>query len=62
MKELSLLYTKNVHFTFNKGIYQESDSVAMGSPLGLVIVGIYMVELEKSLIPTLMERIYKRYS
>ena len=58
MKELLLLCTKNVHFTFNSEIYQESDGVAMGSPLGLVIAGIFMVELEKSLISTLMEHMF----
>ena len=54
-KELLLLCTKNVHFTFNNKIYQQCDGVAMGSPLGPVIAGIFMVELEKSLIPTLIE-------
>ena len=58
MKELLLLCTKNVHFTFNSEIYQESDGVAMGSPLRLVIAGIFMVELEKSLISTLMEHMF----
>ena len=35
----------------------------MGSPLGPVITGIFMVELEKSLIPNLMEHMspWKRY-
>ena len=55
MKELLLLCTKNIHFTFNNEIYQQCDGVAMGSPLGPVIAGTFMVELEKSLIPTLME-------
>ena len=58
MKELLLLCTKNVHFTINSEIYQESDGVAMGSPLGLVIAGLFMVELEKSLISTLMEHMF----
>ena len=30
MKELLLLCTKNLHFTFNNEIYQQCDSVAMG--------------------------------
>ena len=55
MKELLLLCTKNAHFTFNNEIYQPYDGVAMGSPLGPKIAGIFMVELEKSLIPNLME-------
>ena len=63
MKELLLLCTKNVHFTFNNEIYQQCDGVAMGSPLGPVIAGIFMVELEKLLIPALMEHMspWKRY-
>ena len=63
MKELLLLCTKNAHFTFNNEIYQQCDGVAMGSPLGPVIAGIFMVELEKSLIPNLMEHMspWKRY-
>ena len=55
MKELLLLCTKNVHFTFNNKIYQQCDGVAMWSLLGPVITRIFMVELEKSLIPALME-------
>ena len=47
MKELLLLCTKNAHFTFNNEIYQQCDGVAMGPPLGPVITGIFMVELEK---------------
>ena len=63
MKELLLLCTKNVHFTFNNEIYQQCDGVAMGSPLGPVIAGIFMVELKKLLIPALMEHMspWKRY-
>ena len=63
MKELLLLCTKNAYFTFNDKIYHQCDGEVMGSPLGPVIAGIYMVELEKSLIPNLMEHIspWKRY-
>ena len=47
MKELSLLCTKNVHFSFNNKLYQQLDGVAMGSPSpSSVIAGIFMVELE----------------
>ena len=55
MKELLLLWTKNAHFTLNNEIYQPCDGVAMGSPLGKATAGIFMVELEKSLIPNLMK-------
>ena len=60
MKEIFLLRTKNAHFTFNSEIYKQCDGVAMGSPLGLVIARIFMVELEKSLIPNLMEHMSPR--
>ena len=32
MKQLLLLCTKEVHFAYNNGIYQQNDGVAMGSP------------------------------
>ena len=50
MKELLLLCTKEVHFTYRNGIYQQNDGVAMESPLGPVLAGIFMVELETSVI------------
>ena len=64
MKELLLLCTKNVHITLNNDIYQQCDGVAMASPLGPVIPGIFMVELERTLIPRLTEymTLWKRYA
>ena len=63
MKELLLLCTKNVHFTFNNDIYQQCDGVAMGSPLGPVVARIFMVVLERTLLPRLREYMtpWKRY-
>lgn len=63
MKELLLLCTKNVHFSFDNEIYQQCDGVAMGSPLGPVIAGIFMVELERTLLPRLLTYMtpWKRY-
>ena len=63
MKELLLLCTKNVHFTFNNEICQQCDGLAMRSTLGLVIAGIFMVELEKPLTPTLLQHMspWKQY-
>ena len=53
MKELLILCTKNVHFTFNNESYVQVDGVAMGSPVGPVLANIFMVELETSVIPNL---------
>ena len=63
MKELLLLCTKEVHLAYSNGIYQQNDDVAMGSPLGPVLAGIFMVELETSIIPTLGRSLlkWKRY-
>ena len=53
MKELLLLCTKNVHFTFNGQIYIQVDGVAMGSPPAPLLADIFMIELERLLIPNL---------
>ena len=49
MKELLLFCTKKVHFTFNGKVYMQVDGVAMGSPLGPVLVDIFLIELEKTI-------------
>ena len=51
--EALLLCTKNLHFTFRGVVYLQTDRVAMGSPLGQVMAGILMVDLERSLLPLL---------
>ena len=53
MKKLLTLCTKNVQFTFDNQVYQQNDGLAMGSPSGPVLTGIFMVELENWIIPTL---------
>ena len=53
MKQLVMLCAKNVHFTYDNKVYQQNDGVAMGSPLGPVLSGIFMVELENRLVLTL---------
>ena len=53
MKEMLLLCTKNVHFSYNHDIYIQRDGVAMGSPLGPLLAGIFMVNLERSSVPQL---------
>ena len=57
IKEMLTLCTKNVHFTYNRKIFVQSDGVAMGSPLGSVLAEIFITELEKTLLPD----IYIRY-
>ena len=52
-----MLCTKNVHFTYDNKVDQQNDGVAMGSTLGPVFSGIFMVELENSLVPTLTESV-----
>ena len=42
--------------TFDGNIYVRNDGVAMGSPLGPVLANIFMLELERSVIPTLMDK------
>ena len=63
MKELILLCTKGVHFFFDGKTYVQTNGAAMGSPLGPVLSGIFMVELENNLIHTLSEHLacWKRY-
>ena len=63
LKELLIVCTKNVHFTFGGKTFVQSDGVAMGSPLGQMLADIFMVELENTLVPTLTDYIkfWKRY-
>ena len=63
MKELILLCTKGVHFTFDGKTYVQTNGVAMGSPLGPVLSGMFMDKLENNLVDTLSEHIacWKRY-
>ena len=63
MKELLLLCTREVHFTYSNEIYQQNDGVAMRSRVGPILAGIFMLELETSIIPTLGRPLlkWKRY-
>ena len=63
MRDLLLLCTKNVHFSYIGDIYTPAGGVAIGSPLGPVLAGIFMVELERTILPTLRECMspWKRY-
>ena len=59
MKEMIILCTKNVYFTFESRTYVQTDVVAMGSPRGSVLAGTFTTELENSLLPNL--KLYKIY-
>ena len=63
MKELLYLCAKNVHFSFDNNIYIQSDGAAMGSPLGPILANVFMVELQRSVIPGLANKLnnWKRY-
>ena len=63
MKNLLLLCSKNVHFTFENNIYKQKDEVAMGSPIGPVLAGVFMVNLERTLLPKLEKfmKTWKRF-
>ena len=57
MKELLLLCTKEVPFSFNGEIYMQIDGVMMGSPLGPLFANIFMCELENHVIPRLAHKL-----
>ena len=57
MKELLYLCTKNVHFSFNNEIYMQNDGEVMDSPLEPVLANIFMVELERTAIQSLSDKI-----
>ena len=63
MKELIKLCTKDVLFNFNGTTYVQKDRVAMGSLLAPVLAGIFMVELERAVIPKLSQHLqfWKHY-
>ena len=53
LKELLFLWTKHVHFKFNDEIYNQSDGVAKGLPLGPLFANIFMISLEENILPNL---------
>ena len=63
MKEMLLLCTKKVHFSYNQDIYIQKNGVSMGSPLDPVLAGIFLVNLERSLVPKLnvYHNFWRRY-
>ena len=63
MRDLLFLYTKNEHFSYSWDVYTQADGVAKGSLLDPVLAGIFMIELEGTILPTLREHMspWKRY-
>ena len=63
MRELILLCTKNVYFTFNGETFIKVDGVAIGSPLAPILANIFMAELQRNLIPILKDHLscWRRY-
>ena len=54
--------TTNQLFQFNGQLYQQTDAVAMGSPLGPLMANVFMCHLEETLThDDLMPQLYKRY-
>ena len=54
--------TTNQLFQFNGQLYQQTDGVAMGSPLGPLMANVFMCHLEEKLTRDgLMPQLYTRY-
>ena len=64
LKQLLILCTKNVCFTFSGKTFVQFESVTMELPLRAVLPDIFMVELENTLVPTLTEyiKLWKGYA
>ena len=63
IKEMLVLCTKNVHFTFNEEVCKQTDGVAIGWQLGPALADIFMVELESKIVPVLQQNLnfWKQY-
>ena len=62
LRQLLLLCTKNVQFTFNGQIFRQVDGVAMGSPLGPILADIFLSSLENKLDGVIQDTyLYVRY-
>ena len=53
------LSTKHVHFSYSGKIYVQVEGVARVSPLGLVLANIFIIELEITLVPSLVNYLQK---
>ena len=57
MKYLLYLWTNNNTFSFDNNICIQNGGVTMRSPLGPILVNIFMVKLENSVIPGLANKL-----
>ncbi|KAK4472212.1 hypothetical protein MN116_000516 [Schistosoma mekongi] len=62
LKDLLLLCTDKVQFTFEGEYFRQIDGVAMGSPLGPLLADVYMAHVENLVSDSIGEMyLYKRY-
>ena len=59
MTDLLLLCTKNVHCSYDNKLQSQKDGVSIGSTLGPVTVGIFMIDLKMNLLPKLSANMNK---
>ena len=55
MRDLLLLCSKKVHFSYNRDIFTQAEGMATDSSLASILASILMVELEKTVLPNLRE-------
>ena len=55
MRNLFLLCTKNVHSSYKNDIYIQTNVVVMALTLGLVLAVILMVDLKRTIFPSLRD-------
>ncbi|CAH8664137.1 unnamed protein product [Schistosoma bovis] len=63
LKELLLKCTMNVHLVFNNIYYEQIDGIAMGSPLGPILVDFFLAKLENEPLKEVINKLdfYCRY-
>ena len=61
MKEILVLFTRDVHFTFNAEVFKQTDGLAIRSPLGPVVADIFMIEIENNIVPVLNDMLMVLY-
>ena len=57
------MHKKQLHFRFNGETFTQIDGVVMGSPLGPLLANIFMISLEKKVLPNVSNYLcyWKRY-